>query len=261
MQIHDCEQGTPEWHALRSGIVTMSELECILSPIKVDCYLFGTKYADVNIFRGRADLLQAYEYNHGEISVLKSGAGKGEIKVYRCDANQALDLHDDTIIFGAGALTYMFKLIGERITGEPVAQVSTWAMQRGHELEPIARELYMMQQDEQASICGFITNKGCGYSPDALIGENGLLEIKTKEPHLQAELIYNGVIPDEHIAQIQGGIWLTDRDWCDFASYCPNMPLFVRRAHADLEYQANIDWRIGRFYAELERRMPIVAKG
>ncbi|MBO6226134.1 MAG: YqaJ viral recombinase family protein, partial [Shewanella sp.] len=127
-----------------------------------------------------------------------------------------------------------------------------------HELEPVARELYSMQTDNDSMICGFMTNHGCGFSPDSLIGIDGISEIKTKEPHLQASLLFNNEIPDEHIAQIQGGLWVSGREWCDFVSYCPGMPLFVKKMYRNEDFIAKIESRIIKFYLELDRRMNII---
>jgi|TARA_B100000700_G_scaffold297869_1_gene363187 hypothetical protein len=200
MQILTLEQGTPEWHAARLGIVTMSELK----------------------------------------TLLVKGKGPGG--------------------FGAGALSYMHQLIGERITGEPsdVLQGNTHT-QRGHELEPVARELYQeatgLPRLEQV---GIILNHGVGYSPDCLVDSNGLVEIKTKLPKYQIELLLADELPKEHVAQCQGGLWVSEREWIDFASYWPGMPLFVKRAYRDEVMIRTIAERVEAFYEELERRMDMV---
>jgi predicted phage-related endonuclease len=159
--------------------------------------------------------------------------------------------------FGADALSYMHELIGERMTGEPAA---SWGgnthTQRGHEMEPMARELYQEATGHPVDECGIILNHGAGYSPDGLVGQiDGLLEIKTKLPKLQVEVLLAGEIPKEHHAQIQGGLWVSEREWLDFVSYWPGMPLFVKRAYRDDKMIAQIAERVEAFYAELETRM------
>ncbi|MBZ0331688.1 YqaJ viral recombinase family protein [Halomonas sp. ANAO-440] len=196
MQILTLEQGTPEWHAARLGIVTMSELK----------------------------------------TLLVKGKGPGG--------------------FGTGALSYMHQLIGERITGEPsdVFQGNAHT-QRGHELEPVARELYQeatgLPRLEQV---GIILNHGVGYSPDCLVDSQGLAEIKTKLPKYQIELLLEGELPQEHVAQCQGGLWVSEREWIDFVSYWPGMPLFVKRAYRDEALISTIAERVEAFYEEMERR-------
>lgn len=197
MQILTLEQGTPEWHAARLGIVTMSELK----------------------------------------TLLVKGKGPGG--------------------FGTGAISYMHQLIGERITGEPSDAFHGNAhTQRGHELEPVARELYQeatgLPRLEQV---GIILNHGVGYSPDCLVDSNGLAEIKTKLPKYQIELLLEGELPQEHVAQCQGGLWVSEREWIDFVSYWPGMPLFVKRAYRDEALIRTIAERVEAFYEEMERRM------
>lgn len=194
--IRDLEQGSAEWHALRSGIVTMSEIQCLL----------------VN--------------------------GKG------IDG------------FGAGAITYMNILIGERITGESadLFQGNKFT-ERGHELEPKARELYLAQTDLECDQVAIILNHGCGYSPDSLVGMDGLNEIKTKLPKYQIDVILADEVPKDHVAQCQGGLWLAEREWIDFISYWPGMPLFVKRMHRDEKLIEKMAERVKTFYEILEDRM------
>lgn len=210
MEILNLEQGTPEWHEARLGIVTMSELH----------------------------------------TLLVNGKGPGG--------------------FGAGAFTYMNQLIGERITGEPadVFQGNRHT-ERGHELEPVARELYVqrtgatdiehvgiIRSDVVCKATGEIHK--VGYSPDSLVGSDGLAEVKTKLPKYQVEVILSGEIPKEHIPQCQGGLWVSDREWIDFISYWPGMPLFVKRAYRDEVMIRKIAERVEAFYEELENRMAAV---
>ncbi|USZ51083.1 lambda exonuclease family protein [Halomonas sp. DN3] len=200
MQILTLDQGTPEWHAARLGIITMSELK----------------------------------------TLLVKGKGPGG--------------------FGAGAMSYMHQLIGERITGEPsdAFQGNTYT-QRGHELEPVAREFYQeatgLPRLEQV---GIILNHGVGYSPDCLVNSHGLVEIKTKLPKYQIELLLADELPQEHVAQCQGGLWVSEREWIDFVSYWPGMPLFVKRAYRDEAMIRTVAERVEAFYEELERRMTMV---
>jgi hypothetical protein len=158
--------------------------------------------------------------------------------------------------FGADAFTYMNTLIGERITQE-IADPFTGNRhtERGHELEPKARALYEMQTDLSCEQVAIILNHGCGYSPDSLVGADGLNEIKTKLPKYQVELILSGEVPKEHLAQCQGGLWISDREWIDFISYWPGMPLFVKRLHRDEAMIRKMAERVKTFYELLEDRM------
>jgi hypothetical protein len=194
--ITDIQQGTPEWLALRLGIVTCSELDSLL----------------VN--------------------------GKGEAG------------------FGAGAFTYMNPLIGERITGE-LADPFTGNRhtERGHELEGVARILYEDREEVKTTQVGIILNHGIGYSPDSLVADEGLTEIKTKLPKLQVEVILGGEVPKEHVAQCQGGLWVSEREWIDFVCYWPGMPLFIKRAYRDEVMIRKLSERVKTFYEILDERM------
>jgi hypothetical protein len=158
--------------------------------------------------------------------------------------------------FGAEAFTYMNTLIGERITQE-IADPFTGNRhtERGHELEPKARALYEMQTDLSCEQVAIILNHGCGYSPDSLVGADGLNEIKTKLPKYQVELILSGEVPKDHLAQCQGGLWVSGREWIDFISYWPGIPLFVKRLHRDEAMIRKMAERVKTFYELLEDRM------
>jgi hypothetical protein len=107
-------------------------------------------------------------------------------------------------------------------------------------------------QLDQAAI---ILNHGVGYSPDAMIGVDGLVEIKTKLPKFQVGVILSGEVPKEHIAQCMGGLWVSEREWIDFISYWPGMPMFVKRMYRDQAMISRISERVSTFYEILDERM------
>lgn len=132
--------------------------------------------------------------------------------------------------------TYMLKLMGERLTGEPMYHYSNEHMERGHTQEPEARDTYAFMTDLEPKPVGFIRNGGVGCSPDSLVGDDGMLEIKTKLAHLQLDVLLSDTVPSEHIAQIQGQLWVADRKWCDFVSYCRKLRPFIKRVERDERY-------------------------
>ena len=148
--------------------------------------------------------------------------------------------------------TYMLKLAGEIITGEPMPSANTKEMQRGHALEDEARDLYTFQTGADVRRVGFIRSGRAGCSPDRLVGDKGGLEIKTKFAHLLLDLILKDEFPEEHKAQVQGALWLTKREWWDIAVYCRNVPLFVKRAYRDEPYIQRLATEVDRFNAELD---------
>lgn len=147
--------------------------------------------------------------------------------------------------------TYMMKLAGERITDRPADVYTNAHMERGTEQEPIARSIYVERTFNDALGCGFMKQYGVGYSPDGLINDDGLVEFKSKMPHLQAEVLLDDVVPSEHIAQIQGGLYVSDRKWCDFVSFCPGMPIFIKRVERDESYIASLKEHLATFETEL----------
>lgn len=147
--------------------------------------------------------------------------------------------------------TYMMKLAGEIVTGQPMQGFQSADMERGHALEGDARDLYAFMTGTEPQLVGFCRNGNTGCSPDSLVGEDGLLEIKTKAPHLLAEVIIRDTFPSDHRAQCQGALWVTGRKWIDIACYWPGMPLFIKRAERDEEYIVELAREVGRFNAEL----------
>jgi predicted phage-related endonuclease len=147
--------------------------------------------------------------------------------------------------------TYMMKLAGEILTGKPMESFSNADTERGHEMEPEARDLYSFQTGAQLDRVGFIKNGRAGCSPDSLIGSDGGLEIKTQAPHLLIETILKDEFPSEHKAQVQGTLWVTGRKWWDIAIYWPGLPLFVKRATRDEIFIQKLATEIDRFNEEL----------
>lgn len=148
--------------------------------------------------------------------------------------------------------TYMAKLAGERLTGETAETFSNAHTERGRIMEIEARNLYAFVHDADLQQVGFVRNGGTGCSPDSLIGTNGALEIKTKVAHLQIETLLADRLPPEHAAQVQGILWVTEREFCDFVSYWPRLPLFVKRVYRDEEQIKAIKAAVAQFNAELD---------
>jgi hypothetical protein len=123
--------------------------------------------------------------------------------------------------------------------------------ERGHEMEPEARDLYAFMRDCEPQQVGFIRNGNKGGSPDSLVDANGAVEIKTKLPHLQIDCLLSGEIPSEHKAQCQGILWVAEREWIDFVSFWPNLPLHVCREHRDEDYIKKLAAAVDEFNDEL----------
>lgn len=147
---------------------------------------------------------------------------------------------------------YMRQLAAEAISGRPVATYSNHHMDRGREQEAEARTLYAFMHDVEPQQVGFIRNGRAGCSPDALIGTDGGLEIKSALGDIQIERIEADRLPPEYRAQVQGGLWITERSYWDFVSYSPGLPLLVKRVHRDEIFIAELSRAIDRFNEELD---------
>lgn len=146
---------------------------------------------------------------------------------------------------------YMRKLAGEILTGDPMEAFTNAHMDRGRTMEDEARELYAFVHDADIHRVGFIRSGNSGCSPDSLIGDSGGLEIKTALPHIQIDRLIRNVLPPEHRAQVQGNIWISQREWWDFVSYWPKLPMLRVRVMRDDDYIKNMADEIDRFNDEL----------
>lgn len=146
---------------------------------------------------------------------------------------------------------YMLRLLGERLTGDPTESYKNEHMERGHEMEAEARDMYEFMTDLDTRRVGFLRNGDKGCSPDSLVGEVGGCEIKTKLPHLQLDVLLRDRLPPEHVAQCQGFLWVAEREWVDFVSYWPKLPLFVKRVYRDELYIKTLAAEVATFNAEL----------
>ena len=137
------------------------------------------------------------------------------------------------------------QLTTERVTGwsDDYAFVSA-DMQRGIEHEPIALAKYAEQTGNAVETVGFMVRDdwgfSIGYSPDALVGDDGLVEIKCPRAKGHLTTIVTGVAPAHHMAQLQCGLLVSGRKWIDFVSFCAGMPLFVKRVLPDPRWQTAI---------------------
>lgn len=134
------------------------------------------------------------------------------------------------------ASAHLYELLAQRITGYVEPRYVSDDMLRGQVDEIEARTLYAKHYAPVQEM-GFITNDEwgftLGYSPDGLVGDDGLIECKSRRQKFQAETIIAGEMPDEYMIQVQTGLLVTGRRWCDFVSYCGGMPMVTIRVPAD----------------------------
>lgn len=140
---------------------------------------------------------------------------------------------------------HVWEIAAQRITRYVEPHYVGDDMLRGHEDEVRARLAYAEMVGDTADVreCGFITSTEhgftLGYSPDALVGDDGLIECKSRRQKYQVQTIIQGV-PDEHVLQLQTGLIVTGREWIDYVSYSGGMPMAVIRVEPDAEVQAAI---------------------
>jgi putative phage-type endonuclease len=152
---------------------------------------------------------------------------------------------------------YLTELVVERLTQAPIQRYTTAAMTWGTEQEPAARAAYERVTGRIVEETGFVAHDTlmAGCSPDGLIDWDGLIEIKcpwNTANHI--ETLLNGM-PAEHIPQVQGQMWITGREWCDFVSYDPRMPeplqLHVQRIHRDPSFIADLEAKVTSFLQQV----------
>lgn len=147
---------------------------------------------------------------------------------------------------------YLRQLAGEILTGEPAPEgYSNVFMERGKELEDEARSLFAFMTDSEPERVGFVRNGNAGCSPDSLIGTTSGLEIKVAIPAVQIERLQRGTLPTEHVAQVQGSLWVTERETWSFVSYCPKLPPLIVKVERDETYIDRLASAVSAFNEEL----------
>jgi hypothetical protein len=127
-------------------------------------------------------------------------------------------------------------LAAERITGHTEPTFTSTDMWRGIEDEPRARDAYSAHHGARVTECGFMIRDHAwgfriGYSTDGLVGDVGLIEIKSRAPKKQLQTVLADEVPLENLAQCQAGLLVSGREWLDYVSYCGGMPLYVKRVY------------------------------
>ncbi|WP_020475222.1 lambda exonuclease family protein [Zavarzinella formosa] len=190
----DLTQGSPEWHAIRCGLLTASEMKNIITPSTL-------KYANNEKSRSHMHELAAQRIN---------------------------------------------KFVEQAFVNDD--------MQRGKDDEFYARQAYS-EHYEPVEEVGFVTNDEfgftLGYSPDGLVGKDGAIEVKSRKQKYQLETTLSGIVPEEYMIQIQTGLLVTRRKWCDFISFCGGTYMIVIRVPAKEEMQRAIITAAKAFHVQL----------
>lgn len=163
------------------------------------------------------------------------------------------------------ARAHLYELVAQRIAG--YADASDYMsddMERGFADEWEAKQLYSKNYAEVRT-CGFISNDKwgftLGYSPDGLVGKDGLLEGKSRRHKFQVQTILEDEMPSEYLMQVQTGLLVADdREWCDFVSYSGGLPMFVKRVYPDPKVHAAIVDAAGEVEQEIRKSLELYAE-
>jgi len=175
---------------------------------------------------------------------------------------------EKTLKLSAAANTRLFydEILSQRIDETIYPNYMSFDMMRGHEDEPYAVQQYGKEYNRETKYCGFIINTALGfpigYSPDALVGDDGLLEVKSRVPKYQIKTILDhitgrtdDIIPSEYMMQIQAGLFVSGREWCDFVSFCNGNQMVTIRVEPIEKFQEAIEGASIEFECALQENM------
>lgn len=164
--------------------------------------------------------------------------------------------------WGASRANLMAELIVERLTGQQTDGYTSAAMQWGIETEAAARIAYEFSEGVDVTTVGFVPHpeiEMSGASPDGLVGDDGLVEIKCPISATHIDTLLGGTVPAKYVTQMQWQMACTGRAWCDFVSFDPRLPpamaLFVRRIERDDARILELTAMVREFLAELDEKI------
>ncbi|HEY4268042.1 MAG TPA: YqaJ viral recombinase family protein [Galbitalea sp.] len=234
MSLHiypEIEQRSEEWRDQRRGLVTASVVGKLVTygppdAISVACPMCEARPENPCISKARKEPTAIKTFHPA-----RSEHAAGRAPVFSVADNETSRGLTET-------------LIAERITGWTEDTPMNSDMWRGVEAEPYARDIYS-QHHSPATEVGFMcrTEDGwqLGYSPDGLVGDDGLIEVKAPRAKTHLRTILADEVPAHHMAQLQAGLLVSGRKWVDFVSYVGGMPLYVKRVTPDRDWSDAIE--------------------
>jgi putative phage-type endonuclease len=157
---------------------------------------------------------------------------------------------------------YLAQIVCERMTGKPAESYSNAAMAWGTEQEPFARAAYESAKDVLVQEVGFIVHpliEDAGASPDGLVGDFGLVEIKCPNTATHIQTLLDQKVPEKYNTQMQWQMACTQRQWCDFVSFDPRMAdglqIFIKRVEFDPIYVAQLEKDVINFLMDVEDKI------
>ena len=235
----DLIQGTPEWHEQRRGIVTASTVGKLITvtqpgPASYFCRECASNPGEPCMSLVRKDPSPIRTFHARRTAAAATG-----------DLPPVIEPADD---LDSKALT--LTLVAERITDWTDPTYVTDDMYRGVMDEPRALEVYS-ELFAPVTTVGFMVRDDwgfkIGYSPDGLVGDDGLVECKSRRQKKHLQTILADEVPPENMAQLQCGLLVSGREWMDYVSYCGGMPLWVKRVEPDPAWRVAILCAVERF--------------
>lgn len=160
------------------------------------------------------------------------------------------------------SLGYLYTLAAERIAGVREPSFSSAAMEEGIRREEESRMVYSMLAEVEVKQVGFcVVDSGrYGCSPDGLVGNDGMVELKNPTGKVAIEYLLAGKLPTTYVQQVQGGLLVTEREFCDFVSYLPGLPTLIVRVERDEPFLALLEHALGEFCDKLDEVCEIIKK-
>lgn len=162
----------------------------------------------------------------------------------------------------ASRANYLAELVAERLTGSTAPSFTNDAMRWGTEQEPAARMAYEFHEEVEVSQVGFVIHpriEMAGASPDGLVNADGLVEIKCPNTATHIDTLLGQTVPAKYTTQMQWQMACTGRQWCDFVSFDPRLPvdmqMFIRRVHRDADLIADLEAEVEAFLRELDDKV------
>lgn len=238
----ECEQGTERWLAARAGLCTASRFADAISTVG-GLTEQQQKFVDAILKNGMSEKAAA---DHAGYKAVPRATGiakalRGE------DPAEASDI----------AKRYAADTAIERISGKPFGEpAKTWLLERGHKMEREARMVYEERTKSfvtEAGLC-VLDDAPFAYSTDGLVDDDGLIEVKAPIAGDKIIGMWTDGDVSEYEPQCQGGLWITNRKWCDLLMYCPDLgacgkDLFVKRIFRDEEFIDDMVRHLARFQA------------
>ncbi len=243
----DLVQRSDEWYAARCGLLTASAIGRLITARQ----LVAGEYA-----------CPACDAAAGDPCVSKTRAGQVNKTVHPERTAAAVAGRPTSLLVlepsgGDDARSVVTIAAAERITGFVDPTFVSVDMQRGNDDEPFAVAAYS-EHHAHVRECGFMVRRwgaglALGYSPDGLVGSDGLVEVKSRRGKTQVETVLSGRVPSENVGQLQAGLFVSGRAWIDYVSFAGGMHLWTHRVEPDPLWQNAIRAAVETFEADVTR--------